>query len=111
MKNVLKKRGDFYYALNNYRKNNSEENRMVMVAARSKYKTCLRKCRYLYDKSQTNKLIDSRYKNAKIYWNMLKTCAQVKQTPISINSFERYFKSVNNPQDPFLAQMKIFYIL
>ena len=34
---------------------------------------------------------------------MLKSCAQVKQTPISINSFERYFKSVNNPQDPFFS--------
>jgi len=34
---------------------------------------------------------------------MLKSCAQVKQTPISINSFERYLKCVNNPQDPFFS--------
>ena len=93
----------FYHALNNYRIEKSDQSRAQMVNARSKYKTCIRKARLQYDKAQTDKLINARFKNAKLYWSMLKQTAGIKQTNIQINMFEQYFRSVNNPNDPFFT--------
>lgn len=36
-----------------------------------------------------------------MYWNMLKELAYVKPANIPLSLFEEYFKSVNNPSDPF----------
>jgi len=58
-----------------------------MVNARSKYKRCIRKARIQYEKAQTDKLIKSRFKSAKLYWSMLKQTAGIKQTNIQINVF------------------------
>ena len=44
------KRKLFYRTLNEYRNNNSEENRSNMVSVKSQYKQCLRSNRYQYDK-------------------------------------------------------------
>lgn len=95
------KRRTFYCKLNMYRRNNTEENRLNMIHARSQYKACLRKSRFNFDKCQTKKLVDSRFKNAKMYWDMLKQCAGVKHSNVSLSTFEKYFKSVNNPDSPF----------
>ena len=74
-----------------------------MVEARSEYKTLLRKCRYDYDKNNTNKLVDAKFKNAKEYWNMLKELSYIKPANIPLSSFEQYFKAVNNPLNPFFT--------
>ena len=74
-----------------------------MVRARSVYKLLLRKCRYEYDREKTNKFENARNKNAKLYWNMLKELSHVKPADIPLSSFEAYFKSVNNPLDPFFT--------
>ena len=89
--------------LNIYRTNKSDANRVNMVTERSQYKTCLRKCSYEYDKNKTTELTNARYKNAKMYWNMLKGCANVKPSTMPLTDFEMYFKAVNNPETHFFT--------
>ena len=43
-----------------------------MVKSRSAYKQLIRRKRYQYDKKQTQKLENARFKNAKEYWKLLK---------------------------------------
>lgn len=44
-----------------------------------------------------------RYKNARLYWNMLKEVSGVKQSNISLPTFENYFKAINNPDNIFFT--------
>ena len=74
-----------------------------MVTARSVYKSTLRKSRYDFDKEKTVRLNSARYKNAKLYWNLLKETAHVKSANIQLTTFGRYFKAVNNPSDRFYS--------
>ena len=98
---VKKKRHYFTYFLNKYRALKTDENRRKMVKARSDYKTFIRKCRYNYDKEKTSRFVNAKYKNAKLYWNLLKDAAGIKSSNIQLSTFEQYFKAVNNPSDPF----------
>ena len=93
----------FLQMLDKYRVCNNDENRLNMVKARSNYKKTIRQCRYAYDKQKTKKFCDSKYKNAKLYWNMRKELSYVKPANIALLSFEVYFKSVNNPDDLFYS--------
>ena len=86
--------------LRKFREAKTNENRINMVKARSEYKTVLRKCKYEYDKKQTDRFINAKLKNAKLYWNLLKSSAGVKPANIPLPSFEQYFKAVSNPQYP-----------
>ena len=95
------RRYDFYKCLNLFRGDNSDENRQNMVHARSKYKTCLRNSRLLYDKSETDKLNKLRYTNARDYWKLLKRVSQNAKPNIQLSTFERYFKAVNSPVSQF----------
>ena len=79
----------------------TSENRINMAKARSEYKTVLRKCKYEYDKKKTENFINAKLKNAKLYWNLLKSSAGIKPGNIPLSSFEQYFKAVNNPDDHF----------
>ena len=97
------KKGIFHKMLNRYRNYPCAENRKLMVNARSSYKSCIRKCRFLYDKDETLKLLNARHDNAKLYWNMLKQKSGVVKSNITINNFESYFKAVNNPLDKFYS--------
>ena len=90
----------FYRHLNLFRGNKSEVNRNL-VQARSKYKASLRKARYKYDVQQTEKLNKLRYKNARDYWKLLKSVSTSGRANIPLTEFERYFKSVNNPDSKF----------
>ena len=45
--------------------------------------------------------MNAKYKNAKLYWNLLKDAAGIKPSNIQLSTFEQYFKAVNNPSDPF----------
>ena len=96
-------RQDFFRTLNLYRLYKTEDSRVNMTRARTAYKSCIRKCKFDYDKLQTENLIKARHKNAKIYWNMLKKCAGIKQPNVTIDVFKQYFKSVNDPSDPFFT--------
>ena len=85
--------------LNKYRENKTNNNRINMIQAQSDYKNVLRKARYEYDKQKTMRLENARFKNAKLYWNLLKESAGVKSSDIS--AFEQYFRAINNPENPF----------
>lgn len=93
----------FLHKLDTYRTLKSDENRISMVKARSDYKALLRKRRFNFDKEKTNKFLSAKNKNAKLYWNMLKELSHVKPANIALSAFEEYFKSVNNPSDPFYS--------
>ena len=95
------KRHYFLHFLNKYRESKTDENRVNMVRARSNYKTLIRKCRYEYDREKTKTFVNAKNKNAKLYWNMLKKLSHVKPANIPLSTFEEYFKSVNDPSDPF----------
>ena len=103
MKSAMRKKYYFLHKLDTYRKINSDENRISMVKARSDYKALLRKRRFDFDKEKTNKFLSAKNKNAKLYWNMLKELSHVKPANIALSAFEEYFKSVNNPSDPFYS--------
>ena len=49
-----KKQFYFYKMSRKFREENTEENRINMVKARSAYKTMLRKCKFEYDKKQND---------------------------------------------------------
>ena len=89
--------------LDKYRGSRDDESRIGMVKARSAYKSFLRKSRYDFDKERTSRFMNAKYKNAKLYWNLLKECAGLKTTDVSLSSFEQYFKAVNNQSDPFYS--------
>ena len=85
-------RCSFYTCLDLYRGDKSNENRITMVQARSKYKTCIRKARLAYDKSELiNKLNKLRYQNARDYWKLLESVSQSPKANIPLSTFERYF--------------------
>ena len=52
---------------------------------------------------KTNKFVNAKNKNAKLYCHMLTELSHVKLADIPLSSFEEYFKSVNNLLDPFFA--------
>ena len=54
--------------------------------------TFIGKCRYNYDKEKTSRLVNAKYKNAKLYWNLLKDAAGIKSSNIQLSTFEQYFK-------------------
>ena len=99
----IEKKHYFLRMLDKYRESKDDVSRIGMVKARSEYKSTLRKCRYEYDKKKTSRFINAKYKDAKMYWNLLKESAGVRTTKVPLSSFEQYFKAVNNPTDPFFA--------
>jgi hypothetical protein len=95
------KRNDFMLFLNRYRNCKTDENRVLLVKARSDYKTALKSAKRKYNIDRTKTLETYRRTNAKLYWNMLKDASHVKAPNIPLSSFETYFKAVNNPDDHF----------
>ena len=95
------KRHYFLHYLSRYRASKTDENRRNLAKARSEYKCFIRKCRYNYDKDKTSQFVNTKYKNAKLYWNLLKDAAGIKPSNIQLSTFERYFNAINNPSDPF----------
>ena len=87
--------------LDKYRLSKSDVNRCGLVKARSEYKAILRKCRYEYDSEKTSRFVNAKYKDARLYWNLLKETAGIKNTSVPLSSFEQYFRAVNNPADRF----------
>ena len=71
------------------------------VCRREDNKAILRKCRYEYDRKKTSRFVNAKYKDARLYWNLLKETAGIKSTSVPLSSFEQYFRAVNNPADRF----------
>ena len=77
-----------------------------MTNARSNFKNLIRKNRYIYDESKTEKLISTKYDNAKAYWRLLKQAANKNMKhSISSKQFADYFKSKNDPGDRFFLRL------
>ena len=75
-----------------------------MAKARSDFKKTIRRARFNFDKQKTLRLEHAKFGNAKLYWKMLKETANIKNSSnINMCTFERYFKAINNPYDPFFA--------
>ena len=95
-------REPFYRALNNYRECKNNINERNMINARSNFKKIIRKKRYNYDKSKTEKLISTKCENAKAYWRLLKQAANKNMKhSISSKQFADYFKAINDPGNRF----------
>ena len=93
-------RDRFYTKLNIYRENKSDVNAKKMINAQSNFKNLMRKKRYIYDKAKTDKLISTKYQNAKAYWRLLKQTANKNtKNSISLKQFADYFKALNDPSD------------
>ena len=81
-----------------------------MVQARSDYKKVLRKSRYDFRKTETQKLEKARYENAKNYWKLLKNlCPSNSPKKLTSQHFADYFRAINNPDSTLFKQMMIFY--
>ena len=51
---------------------------------------------------KTAKLLNAKFKDAKEYWKLLKeSVVSPKPKNISVDLFDKYFKAINNPEDPF----------
>ena len=97
----VEKKHYFLCMLDKYRESKNEINRIGLVKARSVYKCLIRKCRFEYDKQNSSRFINAKYKNARLYWNLLKESAGEKTPSVPLSSFEQNFRAVNNPADHF----------
>ncbi|MEW8548380.1 MAG: reverse transcriptase family protein, partial [Candidatus Thiodiazotropha sp.] len=96
------KREIFYLELNNFRINKNTQTQTRLVEARKNFKLTIRRKRFNYDKSKTEKLIVSQYSNVKEYWRLLKQTAKIEtNSKISSQTFSEYFQAINNPSDRF----------
>ena len=88
-----------------YRANkHNDECRENMVQARSHYKKVLRKSKYDFRKTETQKLEKARYENAKNYWNLLKNlCPSNSPKKIISQHFAENFRAINNPDSTFFS--------
>ena len=92
----------FLNRLNKYRNDPNDENRQDMVNARSTFKSSVRK--YMLDcrKRKTQHLLESKYKNAKEYWKLLKdTQKHPESRSLSEQKFADYFRAINDPNMAF----------
>ena len=62
----------------------------------------VKKKRFCFTKEKTSKLIVSKAKNVKEYWNLLKEAANLKhKCSIDASKFSEYFQAVSDPNDRF----------
>ena len=92
----------FHDKLNQYRNNRCDATRIEMVRDRSIFKSSVRKFKKECQKQKTNKLIQSRFKDAKEYWRLLKQ-SQIGRSSNSLSAdlFAEYFRAINNPDNQF----------
>ena len=103
--NICSEKRNFVYSkLNDFRKNKTVFNRHNMVRARTEYKNAVRKYNFEKDRQKSIKLLNAKYKNARQYWKLLKeSVTGPKPSNLSATDFANYFKSINNPNDPFFS--------
>ena len=82
--------------------NKNVQNQRKLSEARKNYKNEIRRKRYAYDKSKTEKLITPKRSNVKEYWRLLKKAANIGNgSTVSGLRFAEYFQSINNHSDHF----------
>ena len=87
-----------------FRLHKDSASREAMAKARSDFKKTIRRARFNFDKQKTSRPEHAKFGNAKLYWKMLKETANIKNSSNNnMCTFERYFKAIDNPSDPFFA--------
>jgi hypothetical protein len=75
-----------------------------MVNARSAYKNLCHKKLAEYERQQTQKLLNAKFNNMKLYWKMLTNNNTPKPTPnISNLEYKDYFMKLGDPGDEFFT--------
>ena len=97
--------------LDRYRLSKNDVNRIGLVKARSEYKAILRKCRYEYDRERTSRFVNARYKDARLYWNLLKESAGIKSTSVPLSSLNNTFVRLITRKIDFITRMRMLYTL
>lgn len=96
------KRKEFYRKLNIFRKCKSDINKQNLMQSRTEYRNTVRTYNLEQDRLKTSKLLNAKLKNAKEYWKLLKeSVTSPKPKLLSVDMFDKYFKAINNPEDPF----------
>ena len=86
-----------------FRNDKTDENKRNFIDARTQFKKCLRKSKLDHDRGQTKKLLEAKFKNAKLYWKLLKQSTVSDKSNITIDAFKQYFQSINNPDSTFFT--------
>ena len=96
------KRKDFYRKLNIFRHCKNDVNKQNLIKSRTEYRNTVRKYNFEQNRMKTAKLLNAKFKDAKEYWKLLKeSVVSPKPKNISVDLFDKYFKAINNPEDPF----------
>ena len=69
----LELRASYFHCLNVYRSLNTDDSRINMVSARSKYTLMVRKSKIDFDREYTDRLTKNMTKNPQEFWEFLKT--------------------------------------
>ena len=96
-KNFLKSRDKVNKSLSDFNLRNMSE-------ARRNYKKLSRQKQYVFDQSETQKLLQAKTKNVKLYWKMLSGQKKSsKKCPISTGDMYNHFLKLNNPDSDFFV--------
>ena len=100
-------KSNFFRVRDRFGRAPSDVNRVMMSNARSHFKSPVkisRKKQHIYDKSQTQKLLEVRFKNVKLYWKMLSYKNKSRPPfPISTGDWYNHFLRLSNPDGAFFV--------
>ena len=74
-----------------------------MVNAPSDYKNLSNRNVKKYQNSQTERLLQARFKNVKLYWKLLNNKSHTSNNKIDIADFYNYFLSLSDPEEGFYS--------
>ena len=93
----LNLRTEFLICTNEYRARQSDESRLRMVAARSRYAAKVRQCKRNHDAVATSKLQLYFTKDQKSFWKILRPKHRGYYAILDLQDYFKYFKSLNSP--------------
>jgi hypothetical protein len=96
-------RKEFFYELDIYRANVCNDSRDRMVKARNLYTRHTRKCRLRFDCTETQKLLQARVQDARLYWKMLKAGDKKENIKVTNDEFYDFFKNISSGGDHLTA--------
>ena len=102
---------EWYESKKNFLKSRDKVNRSPsdinlrnMSEARRNYKKLSRQKQYVYDQSETTKLLNAKKSNVKLYWKMLTgQNNSSRNCPISTGDMYNHFLKLNNPENDFFV--------
>ena len=94
---------DFFKARDKVKQSPSDTNLKQMSDARRHYKNLTRQKQNSFDRSQTQKLLEARTKNVKLYWKMLSGQTKSPPIPVSTKDMYNHFLKLSNPNNAFFT--------